>query len=481
MFAAVLQRAGCGLRPLLSTQCNLIYKNACHQYREVGDHTIICRESPRYHFCQQTCNSANCRLQCNSPLSCDQQCMAGRCETMLCNSKNCSQKCIRGSCQLMDCAGKTCQQSCYMGGCSMVCSNDAEICIQSCEAGKCAMRCPHGVKMCKQTCKGGKCTMTCNAQKCRRSCDGGQCAYSTKIARDVESAHMVPRYPYCNDGINKDTCVQNCPEGNCNMKYKYTPHASLQQLCAGGNCHFHCMAPLRCTQICMGGTCKKYLCKSNLCIQECVAGGCNMECEAETCLQICRGGDCSMDCLSNVKECLQWCPAGNCILGCSAKHCRRYCNSASCIVSDKASALKGTLRRVRCSTVARECYQKCPSRRSCAFLGWAYFGVFHSTYQICSEGDCRLMHCTTSNKCTQKCHDGACESIVCTANICLQYCNGANCNMECTAQRCTQVCHGGGCKMKCMDNVETCHQSCNSQISDCQIVCLARSCTITLL
>lgn len=324
--------------------------------------------------------------------------------------------------------------------------------------------------------------MTCEAETCKYSCDGGQCIYGLKVARaPAETVHLVPRYLHCNGDNDKGTCVQKCPEGNCDMKYKYNAHASLMQLCQGGNCQFDCKAPLKCTQICTGGACNKYLCNSRLCIQECIAGRCNMECEADTCLQMCRVGDCNMRCLSNVKECLQWCPAGNCILECNGKHCRRYCQSPSCFIPAKASALEEILRIVRCSTVSRECHQECPPKRSCAFLGWAYFGVFHSTHQTCSEGDCRQMHCKTPSKCTQTCVDGACKSMVCAAKTCLQYGKGANCNMECNAEHCTQVCLGGGCKMKCTSSVENCNQSCNSQLSDCQTVCLAKSCSVTLL
>lgn len=471
-----------GLPPSSPTQCNLILKNACHQYRETGKHNVICREYPPYHFCQQTCNSASCRLRCHASISCVQQCVAGHCEDMFCTSENCNQSCIRGNCQGMNCAAKNCEQNCYTGGCEMVCSNDAERCIQSCKEGKCLMRCPLSVKLCQQKCEGGMCTMICEAERCEQSCDRGLCIYSMKALSDgSEATHPGPRHLNCNQGTVKDTCIQTCPEGHCELKYKYSRHASLLQLCSGGNCQFECSAPLKCTQVCSGGACKRYMCNSKLCIQECIAGGCNMECEAERCLQTCRGGDCSMRCLSKVKECLQWCPAGNCVLGCSARHCKHYCVPGSCVVSSRAAKLKGILRTVRCSTGTQECHQECPPKRNCAFLNWVYFGAFHSIYQSCNHGGCNIMHCITSNKCAQTCHEGACKSMVCMAGKCLQQCEGANCNMECNSRHCTQVCHGGGCRMKCTGNVEACNQSCNSQILNCETVCLAKSCTLTLL
>lgn len=486
LFFWLFQSVGGGLQPFKPTRCNLIYKNACHQYREVGNHEVICQRKPRYQLCQQTCNSASCQLQCDAPISCEQQCVAGRCNAMLCNSNSCSQSCIRGKCQLIDCRGKNCQQYCFMGGCDMLCSKNAESCIQSCEEGKCTMRCPLGVKTCEQTCKGGKCTMICHAETCKRSCDGGECTYSLKVARDLEAAHHPPRHvEYCNENDDRragaGTCVQRCSKGHCGMNYKYTHHSSLLQICQGGSCEFDCKAPLRCTQICTGGKCIKYLCNSKLCIQECVAGRCKMECEAETCLQTCRGGDCSMSCLSNVKECLQWCPGGNCVLGCNAKQCKRYCYSGSCVIPVEGPKLEATFRKVRCTMLTRECHQTCPPKRSCALHGWIHLRIYHSINQMCSEGDCRAMLCRTSNRCTQTCSEGACNSMSCTSNTCLQDCVGANCNMECNAKHCTQFCRGGGCKMKCTENVETCNQSCNSQISNCRTVCLAKSCSITFL
>ena len=188
-----------------------------------------------------------------------------------------------------------------------------------------------------------------------------------------------------------------------------------------------------------------------------------------------------MRCLSNVNECLQWCPGGNCVLGCNAKQCKRYCDSGSCVIPAKGPKLEAISRRVRCTTVTRECHQTCPPKRSCAFHGWIHLRIYHSINQMCSEGDCRTMHCQTSNKCTQTCSEGACDSMSCTSNTCLQDCVGANCNMECNAKHCTQFCRGGGCEMKCTDNVETCNQSCNSQILNCRNVCLAKSCSITFL
>ena len=479
--AILILRVGGGLRGFRPTQCNLIYKNACHQYRETGNHEIMCRESAQHKLCQQTCNSGSCRLHCHASNSCTQRCVAGRCNNIFCKSKYCRQDCTRGSCQLMDCGGETCRQKCLMGGCNMLCSKGATICTQWCELGKCTMRCPPGVKSCEQTCNGGKCNMICNAEKCKRSCKGGECTYGAEVTRGLEAVLGAPRYIYCNDDLRESICMQTCSEGNCDMKYKYSHHSSLLQVCAGGSCHFDCKAPRKCTQVCIGGKCMKYLCNSRVCIQECVAGGCTMECEAETCLQTCRGGDCRMSCMSNVKQCFQWCPGGNCILGCEAEQCKRYCQSGSCVTPAQAPKLQAVARRVRCAMLTRECHQQCPQKRSCSFLGWLHYGIFRSINQTCNEGDCRRMECRASIKCTQTCNDGACYSMSCTSTNCLQDCAGANCNMECNSEHCTQICRGGGCQMKCAETVKTCKQSCNPQNLNCQSICLAKTCSVTLI
>ena len=484
MFNAILVFLVFGFVPvnsrfwsLMPTQCNVMYKASCQQLRVAGDHDMICGNTPQYKYCQQVCHSANCRLRCNARITCQQQCAAGRCDVMMCTSGNCSQACIRGGCK-MDCSGNVCQQHCYMGGCNMECSPAAERCFQSCEMGKCNMRCPAGVKECEQTCKGGRCVMICEAEGCKRSCEGGRCLYSTKVAR--ESKDLAPRY--CDSDGEGRNCLQACAEGRCKLKYKYSGHASMVQLCHGGNCEFDCKAPLKCTQICTGGRCRKYVCNSKLCIQECVAGGCLMECEAETCIQMCRGGDCSMNCFSNVNDCFQWCTGGNCILKCSAKHCNPFCADAAakCITDGEGPRLKAMTRRVRCTMTTRKCEQVCPPKRSCAFMGWKHLHVFHSTNQVCDEGDCRQMMCYASKSCNQICNDGACGRMACKSNTCVQDCLGANCNMDCRARNCTQLCRGGGCKMTCSGNTEICTQLCNTRISDCLLTCFAKVCLIAL-
>ena len=293
-------------------------------------------------MCMQSCNTANCNLQCSGfSAMCMQECQDfGVCHVLNCSSSGlCMQTCAK-TCDNLKCQSENCTQMCN-GNCKQL-TCDAKRCTQTCQNG-CTMECTDKAESCDQICGKGNCTFICkvkDVEQCNQKCMGGGCTYSgpprNKTTCDkpivVPDLCMQLGCPYkdchmeCNNkAITQKYCQQYCspPDVVCPQSMACDTE-ECNQMCAGDCKKAECSSTGFCVQQC-SGLCKTSHCTSKICTQSCSDGSCDtLECTGgtERCAQFCNGTTCKNVISKASKEEIQFCIGGNCeSLKCSSQNC----------------------------------------------------------------------------------------------------------------------------------------------------------------